>query len=190
MHIRIGLTLMLLGVVLFGGWKVWTRTRRIDPVDMPLTVAAGPIATRNFLLNYDGHYLIEITAEKTAPAEAGLANLGAEWSVWSGGREVSRGTTEEVHSAPGKSAELTRVIGEFNGRAGQSYELRVRFTKDAPELQMARLRVVVSGLAKENLSASSVLLFSIVFICQFFGLILVGVGIWGRIRVPPGVGTS
>jgi hypothetical protein len=74
------------------------------------------------------------------------------------------------------------VIGEFNGRAGQSYELRVMFTADAAGLEAAkpRLRVAVSGLARENLQAASVLVFSMMFICEMFGMILVGVGRWGK----------
>jgi len=44
---------------------------------------------------------------------------------------------------------------------------------------------MVSGLAKENLDAASVLLFSIVFICELFGLILVGVGISGKHKSLP-----
>jgi len=60
----------------------------------------------------------------------------------------------------------------------------VKFTADAKDLQGAnpRLRVAVSGLARENLQAASVLVFSTMFICELFGAILVGVGLWGARR--------
>ena len=173
---------MGLGVGVWAAWNGWTRTRRVDPVDVGVNVAAGQSVAEKFKLNYDGLYLIEIAAE--GAAEAPLEAVGAEWTVWSCGREVKKGSTAEAHSAPGGSNGAARVIGDFNGRAGQSYELEVKFTADAKDLQGAnpRLRVAVSGLARENLQAASVLVFSTMFICELFGAILVGVGLWGARR--------
>jgi hypothetical protein len=184
MQIKLGVALIALGALVYAGWNGWLRTRSVKPVDEPVTVVAGQQVTESFLLNYDGLYLIEIAAENTAAGKKGLSLLGAEWSVSSSGRETNHGTTDEVHSPPGKNRGVSRVLGEFNGRAGQSCELRVRFTKDAPELLGAkpRLQVAVCGLATENLNAAAVLTFSILFICELFGMILVGVGLVGRRR--------
>jgi hypothetical protein len=191
MKMKVGIGLMALGVVVWTAWTGWKRTRRVGPVDVAVTLAAGQSVTRSFTLNYDGRYLIEVATEKTDAAEAELKELRAEWRVWSGPREVMNGSTAEAHSIPQRSSGLTRVIGEFNGRAAQTYQLQVRFLEDAPELAAAkpRLKVVVSGLATENLNAASVLMFSIVFICELFGLILLGVAIWAKTRSPSGIKT-
>ena len=171
---------MALGVGVWVAWSAWTRTRKVEPVDVPVTVAAGHSQAQSFKLNYDGRYLVEITAD--APDNSGLEAIGAEWSLWSCGQEVAKGNNAEAHSAPGGSAGSERVIGEFNGRAGQSYELQVKFTTASPDTQIrnTRLRVAVSGLARENLQAASVLVFSMMFICELFGMVLVGVSLWGR----------
>jgi len=182
MKMKFGIGLTALGVAVWAAWSGWTRTRKMQPVDVPVMVAEDRWATESFKLNYDGLYLIEVAAEKTSAATAQIATLGAEWSLWSCGLEVQRGSTAQAHSAPANSSGLARVIGEFAGRAGQSYELQVKFTSVAQGLQAANptLQVLVSGLAQENLQAASVLVFSMVFICEMFGLILVGVSLAGR----------
>jgi hypothetical protein len=182
MKMKFGIGLMMLGVGVWVAWRGWARTRTVDPVNVAVVVAAGQSVNENLKLNYDGLYLIEIAAEKRETSATQLGAIGAEWSLWSCGREVKTGSTAESHSAPAHSGGVARVIGEFAGRARQSYELQVKFTSDARELQAAapRLKVVVSGLARENLQAAGVLVFSTVFICEMFGMILVGVGVWGR----------
>ncbi|HTP69233.1 MAG TPA: hypothetical protein VMJ35_10055 [Dongiaceae bacterium] len=188
---KIGMGLMALGVGVWSAWMGWTRTRKMDPIDLPVEAASGQSVAQSFRLNYDGLYLVEVVTDKAGATER-LRSLEADWSVWSGGRKVSQGDTGEPHSAPAQRAESLKVLGEFNGRAGQSYELRVRFTKDVKELEAVRprLKVAVSGLAKENLDAASVLLFSIVFICELFGSILLGIGIWGKAQSHSPVGRS
>lgn len=176
---KVGVGLMALGVGVSASWSAWTRTRKIEPLDVEVKVAAGQSVAKGFKLNYDGLYLIELSAERAG--EAQLAAIDAEWGLWSCGQEVKKGSTNEVHSAPGGSRD-SRVIGDFNGRAGQSYELQVKFNSEAPGLGQSRprLKVVVSGLARENLQAANVLAFSTMFICELFGMVLVGIGIWGR----------
>jgi hypothetical protein len=184
MKMKVGMGLMALGVGVWAAWSGWTRTRTVEPLDVRVTVVAGQSVEEKFKLNYDGLYLIEITAKGASLADMALGKIDAEWTLWSCGQEVKRGTTAEAHSAPGGSGGAARVIGEFNGRAGQSYELDVKFGAVARDLQGAkpRLRVAVSGLARENLAAASVLVFSTMFICELFGIILVGVGMWGQKR--------
>jgi len=174
---KVGVGLMALGVGVWVAWSAWTRTRKVEPLDVEMNVAAGQTAAQTFKLNYDGLYLIELSSK--GAGEAQLAAIDADWSLWSCGQEVKKGSTNEAHSAPGGSRNA-RVIGDFNGRAGQSYELQ--FTAGASGLRnpRPRLRVVVSGLAQENLQAANVLVFSTMFICELFGMILVGIGIWGK----------
>ena len=182
MKVKIGIGLMALGVGVWAAWGAWTGTRKVNAVDVPVAISAGQSATRSFLLNYDGLYLIEIASGKTDEAQVGLLGLDAEWSVWSSGKAVKAGGTKEAHSGPRQSDGLARVIGEFNGRAGQTYVLRVKFLNDAQGLNAAnpRLKVAVSGLARENLDAASLLVSSTMCICELFGLILLAVGLLAK----------
>jgi len=180
MKVKAGLGLMALGVGVWAAWDAWTRTRTMVPLQVPVRVMAGHSVDHSFTVNYDGLYLIEIAA--IGAHQGQLAQIDAEWTLWNCGQEVKRGSTAEAHSAPGESGGAARVIGDFHGRAGENYQLQVRFTEDAPRMLAgnARLRVEVSGLARENLQAANVLVFSTMFICELFGVILVGVGIWER----------
>jgi hypothetical protein len=181
MHLKtkIGFGLIAAGVAVWMAWGQWARTRKIHPVEVPVTVGNGQGTTASFKLNYDGLYLIEVAAKNPAAANAQMATLAAEWSLWSRGQELSRGSTTEAHSAPAQSGGLARVIGEFTGTAGQSYQLQVKFTSDVRGLQTAQatLQVLASGLARENLQATGVLVFSMMFICEMFGMILVGLSL-------------
>ena len=181
MKMKVGIGLMALGAGVWVAWSAWTRTRRVDPVDIPVSIAVGQSTAQSFTLNYDGLYLVEIVAD--TPNASWLEAFGAEWSLGSGGVEVAKGSTAEAHSAPSGSAGRARVIGEFSGRAGKSYQLQVKATTTAlrdARARNARLRVAVSGLAKENLQAASVLVFAIMFICELFGMVLIAVGLWGK----------
>lgn len=179
---KFGFGLIAAGVAVWMAWGEWTRTRKIHPVDVPVTAGNARGTTASFKLNYDGLYLIEVAAKNTAAANEQIATLGAEWSLWSRGQELRRGSTAEAHNAPAQGGGLARVIGEFTGRAGQSYQLQVKFTSDVRGLQTshATLQVLASGLARENLQAAGVLVFSMMFICEMFGMILVGLSLAGR----------
>ena len=174
---------MALGVGVWVAWTVWTRTRTIEPLDVPVRVAAGQNIEQAFRLNYDGLYLIEIVPDQSKQTEPQLGVIGAEWALLNRGMEIKKGNTTEAHSAPG-DGRAGRVIGDFNGRAGESYELQLRFTTDAPNLWIGEphLSITVSGLARENLQAAGVLMSSMMFICELFGAILVGISVWGSRR--------
>src|SRR3974390_671682 len=187
MKMKIGIGLMARGAGVGTAWAGWTRRRWMDPVDEPISVAAGQSLKQSFRLNYDGLYLIELTVDPSGSGDKEAAETGAEWVLRGGTREIARGVAPEGVGGPDESKSFTRVIGQFLGQARKEYSLEIKFSRDMRSLQGAkpRLKVMVSGLAKENLDAASVLLFSIVFICELFGLILVGVGISGKHKALP-----
>jgi len=158
---------------------------------MPL--AAGESVSAPFKLNYDALYVIEIVAEPRIPLDQLHCLLGPEadtvsckntpsvitaaWTVSSDGRELRRGDSNELHSMPAQPEAVTRVIGEFPGRAGESYNLQVTFRANAQQLADAnpRLRVAVASIAYTDLESAGVLVFAAAFICVMFGAILLGV---------------
>jgi hypothetical protein len=184
---------MVLGIGVFGAWKAWTATRNETPLDVPITLRAGETVARDFRLNLDGLYLIEIPAESNvAGAEipclmgvsvnssecAGIASaIDADWVLLRDGQEIRRGNSKEPHAEPMGTRELVRVIGEFPGESGRTYQLKVSITADGRSLDTAhpRLRVAVSSLAHTDLQSASVLVFSVSFICVMFGVIVLGI---------------
>jgi len=172
---------MALGAGVWAAWNGWLRTRRFVPLDMAVTERQSPNLHADLRLNFDGLYLIELENHGINPSEAQPAMIDAEWNVQQGGKEIARGSSRDRHSPATEQRDRVRVIGEFRGEAGREYELTVNFAAGTPLDQLKPvLRVAVSGLARENLQAASVLVFSTMFICELFGLILVGIGISGK----------
>jgi len=198
---KAGFTLVVLGIGIFGAWNLWTKTRRLVPVDIPVSLTSGQSIASEFTLNFDGLYLIEIEAEKTIPLDTLHCLMGVEadpalckevaptiaatWILSSPGRQIRRGNSSELHSAPAQSDRVARVIGEFQGIAGQVYTLQVTFTADAGNLAAAhpRLKVGVASIAYTDFQSASVLVFSMGFICVLFGAILLATAYYAKRRV-------
>lgn len=204
---KFGLGLVVLGVAVIATWNWWTKTRNFVPVDIPVCLTAGQTVTSEFRLNFDGLYQIEIQGAKTVPlqtlhclmgveADADKCKdippaIGAAWTLLSQGQVINRGSSLELHSAPVQSEGIARVIGEFQGKAGQEYKLEVAFTADGGRLAEAhpRLRVEVADIARTDLQAANVLVFSTTFICLLFGVILLAIACFAR-RGTTGEGAS
>lgn len=195
---KFGMALVVLGIAIFAAWSWWTKTRNFVPVNLPVSLATGQTVTSVFKLNFDGLYLIEIEAAKTVPldrlhclmdVEADAARckdippaIGAAWTLSSRGQVVGHGSSLELHSAPVQSEGVTRVIGEFQGKAGQEYELQVTFTADGARLAQAhpRLKMAVADIAHTDLQAANVLVLSTTFIFLLFGVILLAVACFAK----------
>jgi hypothetical protein len=192
------MALVVLGIAIFAAWNWWTKTRNFVPVDLPVSLAAGQTVTAEFKLNFDGLYLIELEAAKTVSVDTlhclmgveadavGCGDIrpaiGAAWTLSSQGQVVRRGSSLEIHSAPVQSEGVTRVIGEFQGKSGQRYELQVTFTADGGPLKVAhpRLEVTVADIAMTDLQAADVLVLSTTFMCLLFGVMLLAIAYFSR----------
>jgi hypothetical protein len=202
---KFGLFLVALGIGIFAAWTLWTKTRDFIPVNVPVSLLAGQSVTENFRLNFDGLYLIEIEAEKTAiplnilhclmEVEADHAEcryippaIEAAWAISSNGHEIAHGSSLQLHSVPAQSNTVVRVIGEFQGKAGQSYQLRLTSTIDGQSLAKAnpRLKVGVASIAYTDIQSASVLVFSTTFICLLFGVVLLSISYFAKRRSDQG----
>ncbi len=195
-----GLALVALGIAILGAWNAWTKSRRLVPVDVPLSLAGAQPITSDFKLNFDGLYLVEIEAQKTIPLDTLHCLMGVEadpgrckdvpsaiaatWILSRGGQEYRRGTSAEPHSATAQTDGVARVIGEFQGKAGGAYQLQVMLTAEASALAAAhpRLKVAVASIAYTDLQSAGVLAFSMAFICLLFGLILLAIAFYAYRR--------
>jgi hypothetical protein len=206
MKTKAGLALVILGIGISGVWSWWKKTRNFAPVNLPISLSTGQSIISEFKLNFDGLYLIEIQAQKTVPLETldcwmGLEvnparckgmppAVAANWVLLSNGREICRGSSRNEHSAAVVSATVSRGIGEFQGQAGQEYELQVTFMADGTSLAAAhpRLKVAVASIAYADLQSARVLVFSMAFICVLFGMILVAIACYANRRRAAGAG--
>jgi hypothetical protein len=197
---KVGLALVVLGIAIFAAWNWWTKTRNFVPVSMPVSLVAGQSLSSEFKLNFDGLYLIEIEAQKTIPLDTLHCLMGvqadpvqcknvasaiaATWILSNGAQNIGRGSSVELHSAPVESTTVSRVIGEFQGKAGKDYNLQVAFTADGASLAAAhpRLKVAVASIVYTDLQSAGVLVFSMVFICVLFGAILLAVAFYAKRR--------
>jgi len=181
MKMKIGIGLIALGIGVWAAWSGWLRTRRFVPLEVAIRAAQGQAVQASLRLNFSGLYLIEIENGGAVVPGAQPGAIEAEWTVRRGTEEIARGNSREWHRAAEENGKPVRVIGEFRGEAGREYEVNVEIPPATGPMNVEpRLRVAVSGLARENLQAAGVLAFSTTFICELFGIILVGVGWWGK----------
>ncbi|MCU1308587.1 MAG: hypothetical protein JWN45_3282, partial [Acidobacteriaceae bacterium] len=157
---RIGLLFLFLGALLFAGWVLWVKTRITRPVDMPVSMSPGHFRSREFNINLEAVYLIEIAADKNKiPADTLRCLLGykildsdcaetpsvvkASWVLSSGGHVMAHGTTDDPGGGAVTNNEIARAIGAFDGEEGCRYVLDVDILGDGSKLAPGnpRLRV-------------------------------------------------
>ena len=188
-----GVALLILGFGILGLWSWWKRTRNFVPVDMPVSLAAGKSIASQFKLNFDGSYLIEIEADRSVPSSALRCLMGvtvettecrelppalqASWTLSRGSQEITRGSSGDLLRTSSESDQVTRVIGEFPGKAGQEYKLEMFSSADGSALSAANphLKVIVASISYTDLQSAGVLVFSMAFICELFGIILLAI---------------
>ena len=184
---KAGLVLLLIGVGIFFASRWWTKTRNLARSIYPLLLARTkprlrsslPISTPSISSRFGhepqffrrGHFMFSGYGDRVI-AFAGIPDGPvATWILSSGGRELKRGSSAEPHATADPVHSDSRVIGEFQGKAGQPYTLQVSFTLAATALAVARphLRVAAASIVYTDLQSAGVLVFSIAFICGLLG---------------------
>ncbi len=172
--VRIGLALILTGIVWFGGWTWWESTRIWVPLDIPISLAAGHIRTPEFRINVESAYRFQIDAELEAIGGGGLCPvgyrcptmIGMSWSVSTGGRVVARGDISRGDDP----------VGSFDAGKGD-YVLDLDLSGDGSRPLGGTARVVVFESGYEHWRSNDTGL-TIFFRC----LILVSLGIYLIVR--------
>ncbi len=185
---RLGLVCMSLGVVLFGGWLLWWKTRILKPVDMPVSMSPGHIRTPEFKINLEAVYLIEIVADqKKIPADSLFCLLGykildsscpntpsvvaASWILSSDGAVVARGSTKDKDSGGGTVMDdgIGREIGSFDSESGRHYVLDVDVLADGSKLATGNPRLQVQRFPWNRASDAGI--FSLVVVLELTGIV-------------------
>jgi hypothetical protein len=147
----IGIVLIITGGVVHGSWVIWTETRNLSPIDMPISVTPGHIQTPEFKINMDAVYMIEISADKDKfPSNSLHCLLGykfldsdcadtpsvikAKWKVLSQGNFVAEGSSDDPHGGAFMDRTIARSIGSFDGQDGSTYKVDVDILADGSKL--------------------------------------------------------
>src|ERR1700693_5033534 len=64
---KVGAGFILSALAAMSVWAIWSETRTWVPVDMPVSLAVGHIRTREFKINQNAFYEMEIEAERNIP---------------------------------------------------------------------------------------------------------------------------
>jgi hypothetical protein len=195
---KAGIALVVLGIAISGVWSWWTKSRTLVPVSLPVPLVAGQSITSEFKLNFDGVYLVAIEADKAIPLDELRCRMDVDadpqrcksmpsviassWVLSSDGRDIAHGSSLQQYSSALRTNGVARVIGDFPGNAGQHYKLHVTFAAGAGGLAAAhpRLKVAVASIAYTDLQSASMLVLSTVFICELFGVILLGIAYFAK----------
>jgi hypothetical protein len=172
-----GLFLMLLGGFVFGGWTLWVATRIKSPIDMPISMSVGHVRTREFRVNLEATYLVEIEAETkafppdtlycllgykiTPPINTACAStrsvLKAAWVLRSDGQTVASGSTEDKDDGDDGGAVtdhgIARVIGTFVSEKNRPYVLDVHVLADGSRLNPGNPRLKVVAFPEDPVSS-------------------------------------
>jgi hypothetical protein len=189
--VRIGMALMLLGIVTLACWSAWFRTRTWCPVDIPISLAQGThFTTGEFSLNLNGQYDIEIDAKGKIPLDTLGCLLGngmkstcpippvvrLNWAVSHDGI-IIRGKSDDFQGSGSNLefyGEAYRTVGYFNGQKGQRYKVDVDVLADGLSLAPAQphLRISVFDTSFESSLVVGGLLRLTCVVLMIVGLIL------------------
>lgn len=171
-----GLFLMLLGGCVFGSWMLWVATRIRSPIDVPISMSVGHVRTREFRVNLEATYLVEIEAEtKAFPQDALYCLLGYKitprinaacattpsvvkgaWVLRSDGQTMASGSTEDNDEDGEGGAvtdhEIARVIGTFVSEKNRPYILDVDVLADGSRLNPGNPRLKVVAFPEDPVS--------------------------------------
>jgi hypothetical protein len=190
-----GIIIIAVGLLFYGTWILWNVLLVGHPVSMPVSLAVGNVRTPEFRLNVNRYFIVEVVAKKHLPLdildcmmgistgpldpnnckEGEVPLLQASWTLWSDGRIVNQGSSEDDKGSGGWTQdEVERDIGVFRGEHGRKYVLDVTFTKDGRALAVTdpHLEVEVAGSYYEDEMVEDYVLSLLFFVIETLGVFL------------------
>jgi hypothetical protein len=169
----VGLAFMAGGIALYGSWAIWLAIRTNRPVDVPISMAIGHVRTREFKVNLNALYTIEIVVQKKIPFDALNCLLGlgmsstssalqdcpdrpsvvkVSWTLTSDGRTIASGSSDDDRSGGWGNDSISRILGTFHSENGRRYVLDVDVLADGSSLALGnpRLKVEVHPMFYED----------------------------------------
>jgi len=170
---RVATAVVLAGLALAIASIFWLSTRKLVPLDIPISLSRGHVRTEEFGINLNSGYYIEIEVEKALsldnlecqmwgcyeekPASLEVqrvpAILRAQWVLSSAGNIKLSGHSEEIDGASGNLGVVGSKVGYFLSSGGR-YRLDVDVLSDTSVLNKGnpRLKVEADGEGYNRLS--------------------------------------
>jgi hypothetical protein len=194
----VGLAFVCVGVAVYGMWVLWLSTRTERPVDTPISMAVGHVRTREFKINFEAPFTIQIEVQKKIPFDTLNCLLGtamgrmttdlqecpdrpsvvkASWVLTSKGHPVAQGSSDDYRSGAWMNDSISRELGHFRSQSGRRYVLDVDVLTDGSSLAPGnpRLKVEVHPEVYEGNIVSSAILFLAMGLVVLVGVILLSV---------------
>jgi|SRR5271157_1744402 len=191
-----GIIFIVAGLLFYGTWVLWNVLIVTHPVSMPVSLAVGNVRTPEFRVNLNRYFIIKVEAQKRLSPdildcmmgislgpldpnnckEGNEPLLQANWTLWSDGRIVNQGSSEDHRGRGGWAQdEVERDIGVFKGESGKKYVLDVNFTRDGRALAVTdpHLKVEVAGAYYEDKMVADYVYSLLFFVIEAIGLTLI-----------------
>jgi hypothetical protein len=155
-----GLACIAAAVTTFGVWSLWSQTRIVKPVYLPVALTPGPVHIPEFRINLSGPYEIRVEVKKRIPFDTLNCLLGmpaltssqkceqqsvvqASWVVTGDGIVIAKGRSDADKGGGWANDTIERQIGSFEGKRNRRYSLDVDFTADGSVLRATDPHLVV-----------------------------------------------
>jgi hypothetical protein len=161
---RVAIAFILAGVVLYAGSQYWLATRKLVPLDIPVSLSRGHIRTPEFSINLDAVCVIAIEVEGPSGdslqclmwgCDEATSILMAQWALSSDGQVEVTGKRDGGDGGPsGKWNPVGRYLGAFRSDGGR-HRLDVEVLSDAGTVNAGnpRLRVEACPYARGEIGA-------------------------------------
>jgi len=157
---KAGIVFVALGLALFGAYAAWHGTRNWVPVDIAAPIFPGSTLNKDFSVNVDAPYTIEIAADKkkidfdTLNCLLGMSSVldkkcttaevvTSDWALTEGTKLMGSGSSSTDHGGAWANDTISREIGSFQGKSGHRYKVEVKFLEDGTALNAATPRLVI-----------------------------------------------
>jgi biopolymer transport protein ExbD len=125
----LGLGLLLAGVGLIAGLRLWRATRSFVPLDIPVSLSRGQIQTGEFVVNYEAFYRVTIESESYGQIDCEMRDafgnsLETRWTAKRNGVSNPQLGAADRHGC---------YLGGFGAESGR-YELNVEVLSDSGSL--------------------------------------------------------
>lgn len=153
---QLGVAALVSGIILAVACWVWLRTRRLVPLNIPISMSRGYVKSQEFRPNLDSGYYIEIEVSKSSSFKnldclmwgcyGSPAIINARWKLSTLSRVVLSGNSEDVNGGSGNLGTVGRKIGHFKNLE-KPLQIEVDVLSDASVLNLGnpRLKVEADG---------------------------------------------
>jgi hypothetical protein len=147
---RVSVAMILGALAAYTGFARWAATRKLVPLDIPISLSRGHVATEPFSVNLKSTYqvqvqidpdhgLFDLDCHEGEQCHKSLSMLKAHWVLSSAGQMVASGDIETHY---GDMAALVWPLGFF-GSLGREYRIDLDVLSDTGSLNQANPRFIV-----------------------------------------------